>query len=224
MTRRGLDVYCGAGGATRGYQQAGFHMTGVDSKPQPRYCGEEFIQAGALDVLADRGFLAQFDFIHASPPCQAYSATRTIWNARKDHPDLVAPTREHLRVVGVPWVMENVQGAPLTAHVQLCGTSFGLILGDEWELQRHRLFELSGFFLLSPACQHDPRRCALGVYGNGGGPKHHRTPKGSKASIGEARALMRIDWMTTAEISQAIPPAYTEFIGRALLDVLERAA
>src|SRR5215472_2155359 len=118
MTRpRLLDLFCGAGGATKGYQRAGFHVTGVDIEPQPRYCGDEFIQADALEVLADLEFLAGFDVIHASPPCQAYSRTQRFHNVRHDHPDLLPPTRARLIASGLPYVIENVEGAPLTAHV-----------------------------------------------------------------------------------------------------------
>jgi len=242
MTRpRLLDLFCGAGGAAMGYHRAGFDVIGVDNRPQPRY-PFEFIKADALSYLA-YPLRAHVDAIHASPPCQAYSITKSLHS--REHPDLLAPTRALLQQSGLPWVIENVPGAPMDTHVILCGTMFGLVLGDEWELWRHRWFETSGFFMLTPPCQHNgsafaayggyfgttpgaryraKQRRALGVYGNGGGPSHHHTPKGSKASIAEARELMGIDWMNTAEIQQAIPPAYTEYIGRQLLEHMAGAA
>jgi DNA (cytosine-5)-methyltransferase 1 len=226
-----LDLFCGAGGAAVGYHRAGFEVVGVDIKPQPRY-PFDFYRGSALDALADGEFLAQFDAIHASPPCQAYSATKTMWNAQAGHPELVSPTRARLQAAGVPWVIENVPGAPLCAHVVLCGSMFSLHTED-WELRRHRLFELDGFACMTPPCSHNrpvlgvyggharDRRRVLGVYGNGGGGTMTR---GTKATIDQARAIMDIDWMTTAEISQAIPPAYTEHIGGYLLAEVERRA
>lgn len=220
-----LDLFCGAGGAAMGYHRAGFDVVGVDIRPQPHY-PFRFIQADAMTYPLDG-----FDAIHASPPCQAYSSTRTIWNNPGKHPELVEPTRALLRGSGLPWVMENVEGAPLTAHFILCGTMFGLVIGNEWELRRHRLFETSGLFALTPSCQHTrsrgtigvyggharDRRRTLGVYGHGG---TNREPRGAQATIEQAKAIMGIDWMTTAEISQAIPPAYTEFIGQQLTEVI----
>jgi DNA (cytosine-5)-methyltransferase 1 len=227
MTRpRLLDLFCGAGGAAMGYHRAGFDVVGVDIKPQPRY-PFTFIQADALAALTTWN-LAPFAAIHASPPCQAYSATKTIWNNPGKHPELVELVRDGLIASGLPWVMENVPGAPLSAHVILCGSAFGLV-HEQWELRRHRLFELWGFFCLSPQCQHGgpvlgvygghahDRRRVLGVYGNGG---TNREPRGAKATIRQAKAIMGIDWMTTAEISQAIPPAYTEYVGAFLMEAI----
>jgi DNA (cytosine-5)-methyltransferase 1 len=240
-----LDLFCGAGGAAVGYHRAGFDVVGVDNRPQPRY-PFKFHQGDAMTWPLDG-----YDAIHASPPCQAYSSTRHLPNT-KPHPELVEPTRERLQASGVPWVMENVVGAPLTPHIILCGTMFGLVT-DDWELRRHRLFETSGLFILTPPCQHNgpvagiyggktkrdrrrtlsiagnfpgrenARRRTLGVYGHGSAHPEGGHPKGSSASLAQARALMDIDWMTTAEICQAIPPAYTEHIGAQLLDHLKAA-
>lgn len=225
-----LDLFCGAGGAGMGYHRAGFDVVGVDIKPQPKY-PFTFIQHDALGVLEgliDHGHALgrHFDAIHASPPCQAYSATRTIWNNKGGHPELVEPTRDALVATGLPWVIENVPGAPMMPHVLLCGSMFGLHTQD-WELRRHRLFELGGFACMTPPCSHarpvlgvyggharDRRRRVLGVYGNGGGGEMTR---GTKPTIAQAGEIMGIDWMTTAEISQAVPPAYTEHIGSYLL-------
>ena len=211
-----LDLYSGAGGAARGYQQAGFHVTGVDIKPQPRYAGDEFILADALDYLATHGH--EFDAVHASPPCQAYSKIRAIWGHR-ERPDLVPPTREALRAVGVPYVIENVVEAHLRHAVILCGSSFGL------DLRRHRAFE-TGFWEIGlvPPCSHSWQRprfrsldrrvktlaSVVGVHGN----VNYR---------GEAelrKQAMGIEWMTQQELVEAIPPAYCEFIGRQLMTML----
>src|SRR5687768_6327417 len=134
MTRpRLLDLFCGAGGCSKGYQRAGFDVVGVDINPQPRHCGDEFYQADALEVLrlliageTWQGYvLADFAAVHASPPCQLYS---TLRNAAADrgsgHPDLVAPTRELLEATRLPWVMENVPGAPMAPAIVLCGSMF----------------------------------------------------------------------------------------------------
>ena len=146
---RVLDLFSGAGGAALGYSQAGFEVVGIDINPQPHY-PFEFIQADALSLSLD--FIRAFDFIHASPPCPRYTALKTAPNAKGDaHPDLITPTRPLLQRSGKPWVIENVEGAKkyLIDPVMLCGTSFGLetppyrTAPNGFELQRHRLFEVS---------------------------------------------------------------------------------
>ncbi len=157
MKRRALDLFCSAGGATRGLQLAGFHVTGVDIRPQPRYCGDEFRQASALEFP-----LEGFDFIWASPPCQKFTALRHMPTSRRDHPNLIPQTRARLEKSGIPYAIENVEGAPLGDSgylIRLCGTSFGLATKD-WraELRRHRLFETtrhSDADLASPS-RHSP--------------------------------------------------------------------
>jgi DNA (cytosine-5)-methyltransferase 1 len=205
-----LDLFCGAGGATKGYQRAGFYVVGVDIKPQPRYCGDEFIQGDALTVALDG-----YDAIHASPPCQRFSVMRVLPQARV-HPDLVAPIRERLSAAGVPWVIENVPGAPLRNPITLCGSMFGLRSGPDRYLRRHRLFEIQPRPALVPQCQH--RGKAVGVYGHGSAGWLGQRMRTAKAD--EARVLMGMDWATRDGMSQAIPPAYTEWIGRELLRVL----
>jgi DNA (cytosine-5)-methyltransferase 1 len=134
MKPRLLDLCCGAGGATRGYQRAGYHVTGVDIRLQPRYCGDAFIQADALQYLSDHG--AEYDAIHASPPCQGYSLLRYVPNRCMDnYPMLVDDIRRLMISIGRPWVIENVPGAPLLNPLILCGTMFGLLT------HRHRAFE-----------------------------------------------------------------------------------
>ena len=235
-----LDLFCGAGGAAVGYHRAGFtEIVGVDNKPQPRY-PFTFVLGDALEYASKHGH--EFDAIHASPPCQRFTTLRGMWNHKADHPDLVEPTRVALNVIGAPWVIENVPGAPLRALLMLCGTMFGLTTADgRAELRRHRYFEL-GFppIALQPDCQHggitDHRNHpvgVIGVYGGHGRDHRRKAPRtigvywhagGSSARefaqqylTSERREAMGIDWMTGKELSQAIPPAYTEFIGKQLL-------
>lgn len=215
-----LDLFCGAGGCAVGYSRAGFtDIVGVDNRPQPRY-PFAFVQADALEYLAEHG--REFDAIHASPPCQAYSDLAAF--AGKDHPMLIEPVRELLMKSGKPYVIENVEGAPLETPLILCGSTFGLGAwcndGKYHQLRRHRLFECSFFFLVHP-CRHVGK--PVGVYGNGGGNKARVEAglvNGMTGTASERKAAMGIDWMSRAELSQAIPPAYTEFIGRQLLSAI----
>jgi DNA (cytosine-5)-methyltransferase 1 len=156
-----------------------------------------------------------FDAVHASPPCQAYSAMRTNWNARSDHPELVEPMRERLRESGVPWVMENVPGAPMAPLFLMCGSAFGLGIPG-YQLRRHRWFEVSGFWAMSLPCQH--RGPVIGIYGDHGRDHRRKEGYGRYFTLDERKAAMGIDWMARGELDQAIPPAYTEFIGCQLLE------
>lgn len=194
-----------------GYSRAGFQVVGADHQPQPNY-PFEFIQADAMQFLDDWPVWVDelFDVIHASPPCQGYMTGGLVNRAK--HPDLLAATRARLETTGKPWVIENVPGAPMRPDVTLCGSMFGL------RVRRHRLFEISTApLIMIPPCDHT--KAVTGVYGNPHGkagawpgmlPSNHET--WSQA--------MGIDWMTTAEMSEAIPPAYTQFIGEQLLSVL----
>lgn len=208
-----------------GYHRAGFDVVGVDIKPQPHY-PFEFHQGDALTWSLDG-----FDAIHASPPCQAYSITKHAHN--REHPDLVPQTLAWLREWGGTWIVENVVGAPLDDAVTLCGSMFGLrtwdhyISQDVW-LKRHRLFQAS-WAMLIPPCAH-PRGVRVGgVYG-GAWSKNKTLDPTVKRTGGYAppddvqRELMGIDWMTRHELNQAIPPAYTEWIGTQLLAALRSAA
>ena len=218
-----LDLFCGAGGAAMGYHRAGFDVVGVDIKPQPNY-PFEFVQGDALGwwLWKDDPSITVgrcFDAIHASPPCQAFTSIQAVADNADEHPDLIAPTRELLEQTGLPYVIENVIGAPLREGFRLCGSSFGLgvpSLGRE--IRRHRMFETNWPIGLIPQCAH--RLPACGIYGD-----HFRM--GRRSSDGEfsgqraiayGRAAMHVDWMQTwDEIKEAIPPAMTEFIGEQLL-------
>ncbi len=224
---KALDLFCGAGGATKGLQRAGFYVVGVDIKPQPRYCGDEFHQADAMTFA-----LNGYDFIWASPPCQAFTALKSMWNAR-EHPELVDPIRERLMETGTPYVIENVPGAPLMrGSILLCGTMFRLRTADDAaELRRHRYFETSIPMPLRPPCMHGQvvvgvygghgrdRRRSVNVFGHAGGKS--RRDGTQQFSTQKRREVMGIDWMTGAELSQAIPPAYSEFIGKQAIQYIE---
>ena len=206
-----LDLFCGAGGAAVGYHRAGFDVVGVDIKPQPHY-PFEFVEADALLYLA--AHWRAFDVVHASPPCQAYSvATKAERNRGEEYPDLLGPTRKMLKTTWLPWVIENVPHAPMRPDIELCGCHLGLR-----NLVRKRWFEFSfPVAHLAPSCHHpDP---ILSVVGHGT-PSWSRAKWGRCPTIAEYRAAMGIDWMNRGELSQAIPPAYTQFIGVQLLEHL----
>jgi DNA (cytosine-5)-methyltransferase 1 len=150
---RALELYSGAGGATRGLQQGGFRVTGVDLSPQPNFCCDEFVLRDALEYLA-RADLCQFDFLWASPPCQRYASLKHAPGKHRDA-EFIAPSRALLERSGKPYAIENVEGAPLINPIMLCGSMFGLGLGG-FRLQRHRLLETL-FFVLTPGCVDDGR-------------------------------------------------------------------
>lgn len=222
MTRpRILDLFCGAGGAAMGYHRAGFDVVGVDIEDQPHY-PFRFIQADVIEYMkvATGWALESFDAIHASPPCQAYSTLKTV-RPENEYPDLIAPTRTLLRATGLPYIIENVPGAPLDANLMLCGSSFGLG-ANGFYLRRHRYFEASFPFGLAPPCDHRGRAAIL-VAGHTSmtTKKPDGSPRSYQGSNEERAEAMGIDWMTRDEIAEAIPPAYTEYIGERLLEVLE---
>lgn len=223
MTARLLDLFCGAGGAAMGYHRAGFEVIGVDIEPQPNY-PFEFIQADALlytyaytDALRYTHAPVGFHAIHASPPCQFATAYRRRKGVAVDAVNLIPQTRALLRATGVPYVIENVTYARkhLVEPVQLCGSAFGL------DVQRHRLFE-SNVELVSPGCDHS-------VWTPRFPPATNRTNLRRTVEVGVyriplavQRQAMGIDWMQLGELSEAIPPAYTEYIGAQLADHLDR--
>lgn len=188
-----------------GYAKAGFEVVGVDRSPQPNY-PFDFIEDDALDFLQKQERL-KFDMIHASPPCQRYMTGGTH---RKDHPDLIGQVRYWLMRTKQPWVIENVPGAPLRKDLLLCGSMFGL------PLRRHRIFEFwQAEIGAKMPCHHNGK--IVGVYGNPHG-KRGAWPTMEPGSRETWSKAMEIDWMTSRELSQAIPPAYTEWIGRWFLD------
>jgi DNA (cytosine-5)-methyltransferase 1 len=211
-----LDLYCGAGGAARGYADAGFQVVGVDLHPQPHY-PFEFYQEDAIEFLTRYG--RDFDLIHASPPCQAYTCLRQLVEARfgkKDYPDLIDATRQALRRVGRPYVIENVPGAPLIDPVLLCGTMFRL------RVYRHRLFETSFPILVPPHPPHRGRTCAHRGISSFARGATHISVAGHNFRLADAREAMGISWMSSSEIAQAIPPTYTAFIGEWYLSLYHR--
>lgn len=208
---RVLDLCCCAGGATRGYQDAGFHVTGVDIEKQPNYCGDMFVRADAIEYVYTHGH--RFDFIHASPPCQAYTPLNAY--NKLDYPDLVAPMRAALLSTGRPFVIENVPQAPLKDAITLCGPMFGL------RVYRHRAFEPSPHFALTaPPHPAHVARCARNGY-----PPTAERPfmtitggRHSEAWRQTAAKVMGVPWTRTIrEVCEAIPPAYTYHVARAAL-------
>ncbi len=211
-----LDLFCKAGGCSVGYHRAGFDVVGVDIEPQPRY-PFPFVQMDALECLdrmARSGwfiecdaddriwFGSDFAAIHASPPCQSYSDS--LRHLAHGKPKLIGSVRKKLRACGIPYVIENVRGAPLLSPIILCGTSFGL------PLRRHRLFECS-FPIIGRTCCHTD-----------GEMNPHRASSRKKIGYAPERqyaVAMGNSWMSKAEARQGIPPAYTEFIGRQLMVV-----
>lgn len=215
-----LDTFCKAGGATKGYQRAGFYVIGVDIDPQPNYVGDEFIQGDALKILDEFnvGGYGEIKAIHASPPCQAYS-TLGGQHGRHNYPDLVAPTRELLVASELPYIIENVVGAPLINPVMLCGTMF-----PDLRVRRHRLFE-SNFPLTASACGKHPPIFTYDKRSKNYQRLDQNTSFVSVVGHGycsreNARKAMGITWMRQDEITQAIPPAYTEFLGKQLASYL----
>lgn len=238
-----LDLYCCAGGMSMGYSRAGFDVYGVDNETQKHYPfpihhGDALtvlrmlIAGGAVEFVSANGTaesltLSAFVAAHTSPPCQPYSITRHAH--ANEHPDMLLPTRELLIETGLPYVIENVEGAPLVDPLTLCGSEFGLraldVDGLELALRRHRLFESSVWLVGAGGCIHDDTQVA-GSYTAG----RHRTPEhrdnparrgGYTPALKVRAALLGIDWpMNEHELAQAIPPSYGEFIGAQLLEAL----
>jgi DNA (cytosine-5)-methyltransferase 1 len=220
-----LDLFSGAGGCARGYQDAGFYVIGVDRHPMPNYAGDEFVQADALSVLElligdlrgnVRGSawrLRDFDAIHASPPCQAYSPLNAY--NRKEYPDLVGPVRELLKAAGLPYVIENVPQAPLDDPITLCGHMFGL------RLYRHRGFETSFPITQPPHLRHVAKCARNGYFPDDDQFMSIHGGKHSKAWQKKAAEEMGVPWMKSiVEVCEAIPPAFTRCVGEQLADHL----
>jgi DNA (cytosine-5)-methyltransferase 1 len=238
------DLFCCAGGAARGYQRAGFHVTGFDIADQPRYIGDAFERRDVLSLTAEE-LRERFDVIHASPPCQWFSRTHGMAPkgrtgggnggykkpreraARDDHPNLLPQTRALLRKSGRPYIMENVQDAhrAMVDPILLCGTMFGL------RVYRHRLFEANWLIIppAHPAHTHGVTSGAGNSQGRGRGYSASThgaqmiTVAGNNFNRREGMAAMGVDWEANQkEVAQMIPPAYTEFLGRQLLARLEQ--
>lgn len=208
-----LDLYCGAGGAAKGYADAGFEIVGVDINPQPNY-PYTFIQADAVDYLTFANVAEMYDAVHASPPCQAYSVTASIHDF-PEHPELIAATRNRLKHCGLPYVIENVMGArsALRDPFMLCGAMF-----PQTETYRHRLFEVSGFGVEVPV--HPPHVEPQAPLGRKPKPWEWVNPIGNFSGVEQAREALGVQWMNRNEIAQAIPPVYTRHIGRFLRGIV----
>ena len=209
-----LDLFCGAGGAAKGYQQAGFYVVGVDIKPQPHYCGDEFYQADAL------GFpLEGYDAYHASPPCHAYSICHNIHTCKdKNYPDLIGSLRLLLINTRKHYVIENVVGAPLNLPIMLCGLMFQL------KVLRHRLFECN-FYCMQPGHPLH-RNVEIGKNGYCCVVAHSATKCSTNYQYPNKKIVwqeaMGIDWMTKYEMTQSIQPAYTRHIGEYLMKAIRK--
>ena len=214
-----LDLYCGAGGSAMGLYRAGFEVVGVDINSSPNY-PFEIIEADALKIDLDG-----YDGYWASPPCQCYSNASARWRSKgKEYPDLIKETRERLLKTNNPFIIENVVGAPLRKDLMLCGTMFGL------NIIRHRIFEINGFYV--PQHFHPKHKLPIMkktrngtmakrsqyciVAGNGG--------HGCSFKFEDWKEAMKIDWMTKKELTQAIPPAYSRYVGEYLRKYLKEDA
>lgn len=204
-----LDLFCCAGGAAMGYHRAGFDVTGVDVKPQPRY-PFTFVQGDAIEFL--KYHHAEYDAFHASPPCQRHSKmSQCRPGLAETYPDLILRTRANFLAIGKPWIIENVEGAPLLNPITLCGAMFYL------DTYRHRLFEWGEFDLWwPPHVKHVTPTSKAGHWK----PGTFVSVAGHCAPIAKCRAAMGIDWMNREELAEAIPPDYTEFIGRQMFECI----
>jgi DNA (cytosine-5)-methyltransferase 1 len=213
MKPRILDLFCGAGGASVGYYRAGFDVVGVDIEPQKNY-PFEFHQADALHYLAEHW--REFDVVHASPPCQRFSAMSACRpGLAESYPDLIVATRELLKLTGLPYVIENVPGSPLLNPITLCGQMVGL------DLYRHRLFE-SNVHLWQPA---HPKHVKPASRAGHWTPGTVMSVSGHVSPMWKAREAMGgIDWMNRAELAESIPPQFAELVGAQILEHIEQRA
>lgn len=209
-----IDLFCGAGGATKGYQRAGFYVIGVDIERQANYCGDEFVQADALAFPLERA-----DAVHASPPCQPHSSLTGWGGSRQVAPerlDLIPAVRELLIATGLPYVIENVEGAGLHNAIRICGQGLGL------KVRRHRRFE-SNVPMMSVPCIHNEPPVTV-VRGSIGRKVFDPRRKAIAPSLELAREVMGMPWATASELADAIPPAYTEYVGASLIAAVRHGA
>lgn len=198
-----------------GYSRAGFEVTGVDNVYQKRY-PFTFIQADVIDILKDHTFLRKFDVIAASPPCQSHSITKYLAKAQggavTNRKNMIPATREGLMMANRPWIMENVEYAPLKNPITVCASAFGK------KIRRHRIFETGEMRLVGTSCYHKEQGKVVGIYGK----LRDNIPGGGRTanSIEEAREVMGIDWMIWTELVEAVPPVYTEFLGKQIIEKL----
>ena len=224
-----LDLFCGAGGAARGYADAGFEVIGVDIEHHPDFPYEHYVE-DAISSL--EGMLDEYntydgvpiDAIHASPPCPAYS---TMTPDKSKHPMLIGPVRDLMVKTGLPYVIENVEGAKshMVDPVKLCGSMFPY---DSLKVRRHRLFE-TNFPVHKLRCNHKSQGEVVGVYGNHWDSREFLRPDGTRRgrkaqSLEEGRSAMGVDWMEWRDLKDSIPPAYTRWVGRHIREHLEGAA
>lgn len=204
-----LDLYCCAGGASFGYEQAGLEVVGIDIDPQPKYRGQ-FIQSDAIEYL--RANWQNFDAIHASPPCQKYSKSSMQFRlAGKEYVDLIDPTRTELIKTGLPYVIENVPDSPLINPIVLCGAMFGL------RTYRHRLFE-SNFKIIPP--EHPRHVNKNAKMGRRAKPEEFLQYMGHFSGVKTVQDMTGLTWLGQGELAQSIPPQYTKFIGLQLISHL----
>ena len=204
-----LDLFCCGGGAGFGYELAGFDVTGVDIEPQPKHRGK-FVLSDALEYV--RNHFQEYDAVHASPPCQAWTKAAQQWRLKgKEYPDLIEATREELVKTGLPYVIENVPGSPLKNPFVLCGSMFGM------KTYRHRLFETNFLINVPVHPVHTAKSAKMG-----------RKPKegeflqyvGHFSGVPMAREITGLHWLGQYELAQSVPPQYTRFIGQQLIDQL----
>lgn len=224
-----LDLYCSAGGCTKGYQRAGFYVVGVDIKPQPRYCGDAFVQMDAIQALetllrgdcivdtsGNKWYLSDFYAFHASPPCQGYSVTAALPNVKtENYPKLIPQTRDLLMATGKPFVIENVPGAPLDTPLKLIGHHFGLKTIRERWFETHPWMMSPGFVKPKNIKTHSYR--TYSSFDNGA---THITLAGHNFKAADGAIAVGIDWMNREELAEAIPPIYTEYIGQRLMEAI----
>lgn len=204
---KALDLFCGAGGASMGLHRAGFDVTGVDIESQPRY-PFTFHQ---LDALECDWAAMDYDFVWASPPCQKFTAYKRRPNHVAPRENLIPQTRELLKAAGVPYVIENIPGAPLKNTFQLCGSSFGL------DVRRHRIFEAS-FKVTPPACNHSWQTPRFPPASNRKNLRRTVEVGVWRIPLETQRKAMGIEWMNLEELSEAVPPAYSHFIATQFLN------